>query len=134
MSAGPGVAPANCANCRFILARAAVRTLIWSCFGGRPLAEAGAAAAVVLVPAMTAPVIRARRGCPAGPAAPAWADGSMNAAISAAAVTGSVRLTGALRMYLLLRASLGVGGPGAAAPLVVPRPGPRSRSATGRIA
>jgi hypothetical protein len=48
-----------------------------------------------LVPARTAPVIRARSGCPA---APAWADGSKNADISAAAVIGSVRLTGALRM------------------------------------
>src|SRR5215472_18238164 len=103
MSAGPGVDPANCAKCCLIVARAAVRTLIWSCFDGRLLAKAGAAAAVALVPAMAAPVIRARRGCPAGPAAPAWADGSKNVAISATAVTGSVRLTGALRMYLLLR-------------------------------
>jgi hypothetical protein len=42
-----------------------------------------------------------------GPVAPAWAGGSNNAASSAAAVIGSVRLNSALRVSLLLRASLG---------------------------
>src|SRR5262249_52528874 len=92
---------------RFIVARAAVSTLIWSCFDGRPLPAAGAAGAVVLVPAMTPPVTGARRGCPAGPATPAWADGSQDAALRPAAVIGNVRLNSALRMYLLLRASRG---------------------------
>src|SRR6516165_2470186 len=114
MSAGPGVAPANSAKFRFIVAKAAVSTLICSRLGGRPPAAAGAAAAAVLVPGMTVPVIRARRGSDGGtgrrvggPIAPAWADGSNNAAISAAAVIGNVRVSSALRMYLLLRASLG---------------------------
>src|SRR5580704_6867169 len=107
MSCGPGVTPANFAKFFFIFARTASSTLIWSFFDGRPLAAGAAAAAVVLVPGMTAPVIRARNGCPAGPAAPAWADGNMNAAISAAAVIGSVRLSSALRMCLFLRASVG---------------------------
>src|SRR5215468_3538083 len=105
MSAGPGVTPANCAKFFFILARAAVSTLIWSCFDGKPLAAAGAAAGAVLVPGMTAPVIRARNGIErgtgwrvGGPAAPAWADGSKNAVISAAAAIGSPRLNSALRM------------------------------------
>jgi hypothetical protein len=57
---------------------------------------------MVLVPGMGAPVILARSGCPppgpAAPAAPAWAEGSRNAAISAAAVTGRVLLSSALRM------------------------------------
>src|SRR6516225_6745398 len=114
MSAGPGVAPANSAKFRLIVAKAAVSTLICSRLGGRPPAAAGAAAAAVLVPGMTAPVIRARRGSDGGtgrraggPVAPVWADGSNNAAISAAAVIGNVRVSSALRMYLLLRASLG---------------------------
>src|SRR6516164_6855074 len=114
MSAGPGVDPANSAKFRFIVARAAMSTLTCSCLVGRARAAAGAAAAAVLVPGMTAPVIRARRGSEGGtgprvggPVAPAWADGSSNAAISAAAVIGNVRLSSALRMSLLLRASLG---------------------------
>src|SRR6516164_3915230 len=114
MSAGPGVAPANSAKFRFIVAKAAVSTLICSRLGGRPLAAAGAAAAAVLVPGMTAPVIRARSAVDGGtgkrvggPVAPACADGSDNAAISANAVIGNLRPSSALRMGLLLRASLG---------------------------
>src|SRR5215813_7623244 len=135
MSAGPGVTPANFAKFFLIFASTALSTLIWSCFDGRPLAPAGAAAAaVVLVPGMVAPVIRARTGGEGGtgrrvggPAAPAWADGSKNAAVSAAAVIGRIRLNGALRMCLLLRASLGrrpvaagAGNPGAIRRLAPP--------------
>src|SRR5262249_19253201 len=116
MSAGPGVTPANFAKFFLIFASTALSTLIWSCFDGRPLAPAGAAAAaaVVRVRGRGAPGTGARTGGEGGtggrvggPAAPAWADGSKNAAVSAAAVIGRIRLNGALRMCLLLRASLG---------------------------
>ena len=89
--------------------------------------RAGAAAGVVLVPGMGAPVMRARSGCPppgpAAPAAPAWADGRTNAAaISAAAVTGRVLLSSALRMCLLPPS---VGGLAARAASYLPCRGPR---------
>src|SRR5580700_726990 len=110
MSAGPGMNWVYFAKFFFILASTAVSTLIWPCFDGSPPAAAGAAGAEVLVPGMGAPVMRARNGWPpagpVAPAAPAWADGSMNAAISAAAVTGRVLLSSALRILLLLRASV----------------------------